>query len=459
MPTPEAAIAYAQKNQPQYLEDLKTLTRIPSVSTLSEHIDDMVRTAEWLADKLRKCDFQSVEIEPTKRHPVVYGESLAGGPGAPTILVYGHYDVQPADPLEEWNTPPFEPTVIGENLYGRGTSDMKAQMVAFLEAVEAMVRTDGLPINLKIMVEGEEEIGSPNLRAFITEHSSLLASDFCLNTDSGIIAADTPSLTYALRGLTYAEIRLQGTTSDLHSGRFGGAVDNPAIVISRLIAGMRDADGRITLPGFYDNVRPLSEDERREFAKLPTTDKWWKEHAGAKALFGEPGYTTTERAVARPTLDVNGLYSGFIGEGPKTVLPARAMAKLSMRLVPDQTPEGIFDLLEAYLKANVPETMEWEMIRESSSPPGIIERDSKAVLAAGEALDAVWGMKPLFTREGGTIPVVGLIQEVLGLDTLMLGFGLPDDNIHAPNEKQHLPTLYRGIETYIRFAHLIADQG
>ena len=456
MPDLEVAIAYAREHQQAFLEDLKTLLRLPSISTLPERQPDVRRAAEWVAGQLRDFGLDSVAVMPTAGHPVVYGEWLKAGPEGPTILFYGHYDVQPVDPLDLWTSDPFDPQVRGNDIFARGASDNKGQIVAHLKAVESMIRTSGLPINLKYLIEGEEEIGSPNLETFIVEHKDLLSCDLCLNGDSGILAPDTPSIIYALRGLAYFEIRLQGPASDLHSGLFGGAADNPAQVLCALIAGMRDRQGRITLPGFYDHVRPLTDAERAELAKLPQTDSWWQEQTGTKALFGEEGYTATERATARPTLDVNGLLSGFTGQGAKTVLPARAMAKVSMRLVPDQTPDEVRRGLQAYLEANAPLTVTWELEQLASCQPAIVERDSDAVRAASRALEAVWGKPPLFTRQGGTVPVVGLIQELLDVDSLMLGFGLPDDNLHAPNEKQHLPNFFRGIETYIRFTHEIA---
>lgn len=454
MPDLKAAIRYAEDQREQSLQDLITLLRIPSVSTLPEHESDMHAAAEWIAERLRDLGFESVAIMPTARHPVVYGEWMQAGPQAPTILIYGHYDVQPADPLDEWTHDPFDPQIRGENIYARGASDMKGQLVASLRAVEAMLKTSGMPINVKYMLEGEEEIGSPSLEGFIREHKDMLRCDVCLNTDAGILAPDQPAITYALRGLAYFEIRLRGAATDLHSGTFGGVIDNPAIVLCKLIAGMRGDDGRITLPGFYDDVRELSPEE---IAGLPDTpDSWWLERAGARKLFGEKGYDVNIRARARPTLDVNGLLSGFIGEGSKTVLPAKAMAKVSMRLVPDQRPERIRQILEAYLKEHMPDTMTWELLEHAGAPPAIIERDSDAVRAASEALEAVWGVKPVFDRQGGTVPVVAMIKDVLGVESLMLGFGLPSDNIHGPDEKQHLPNFYRGIETYIRFAHIFA---
>ncbi len=457
MSVPENAVKYAKEHEQEFLEDLKALLRIPSISTLPEHDPDMQNAAEWIAARLKDLGFDEVRIIPTDKHPVVFGQWLKAGPSAPTMLVYGHYDVQPTDPIDEWKSDPFEPDIRGDDIFARGASDMKAQVIAHLAAVTSMMRTSGLPINLKYMLEGEEEIGSPSLEKFMLAHKDLLASDLCLNVDAGILAPDTPAITYALRGLAYFEIRVQGPSSDLHSGRYGGAIDNPALVLCELLAGMRDNEGRVTLPGFYDAVRELDAEERADLAKLPISDEWWQSQAGVAALYGEKGYTAGERASARPSLDVNGFLSGFTGVGSKTVLPSKAMAKVSMRLVSDQTPEQVHQSLLEYMKAYAPPTITWEVEEISSCMPAIVERDSISVQAASNAFDAVWGKRPLFTREGGSVPVVGLIQKLMGVDCLMLGFGLPDDNLHAPNEKQHLPNFYRGIETYIRFTHEIVS--
>ncbi len=450
------AIAYARTNREQALQSLQDLLRIPSVSTLPEHIPDMQRAAEWLVQRLQSLGFDGARIMPTARHPVVYAEWMKAGPSAQTILFYGHYDVQPTDPIELWRTNPFEPVVEGENLYARGASDMKGQVMAHLSAVEAILHNGDLPVNLKFMLEGEEEIGSPSLPAFIQHNQVLLKSDFCLNGDSGILAADTPALTLALRGLAYFEINVQGPSTDMHSGTFGGAVDNPALVLCQVIAGMRDAQGVIQLPGFYDAVRPLTARDRQEMAKLPTDEAWWLAQTGVPQLAGEAGYSSTERASARPTLDVNGLLSGFTGEGSKTVLPAKAMAKVSMRLVPDQEPQAIRASLEAYLRQHMPPTVSWSILEHASCRPSIIDMDSAPVAAAARALQQVWGKAPRYARTGGSVPVVGHIKDLLGLDSMMLGFGLPDDNLHAPNEKQHLPTFFNGIETFVRFYEEIA---
>jgi acetylornithine deacetylase/succinyl-diaminopimelate desuccinylase-like protein len=448
---PQPALDYARQQRPAALEDLKEFLRIPSISTLPEHKPDLVRASDWVADELRELGLKSVEVLPTAGHPVVYGEWLEAGDSAPTILIYGHYDVQPVDPLSLWKSPPFEPAVRGEDLFARGASDMKGQIVAQLKATEALVKTSGLPLNLKYMIEGEEEIGSPNLGAFIEQHRKRLVCDFCLNLDAGVLGPDVPSLTLALRGLAYFEVRIQGPAGDLHSGTFGGAVDNPANVLARLIAGMHDAAGRVTLPGFYDRVRPITEHDRADMAQLPQAEAWWMEQSSTKALAGEAGFTATERATSRPTLDVNGLLSGFTGVGSKTVLPAKAMAKISTRLVPDQRPEQVHESLIEYMRRSAPPTVDWEVEMLAGAVPGIIDRNAPEVQTAAKALEAAWGKPAVYKREGGTVPVVGMIQEVLGVNSLLLGFGLPDDNLHAPNEKFHLPNFYRGIDTLIRF--------
>jgi acetylornithine deacetylase/succinyl-diaminopimelate desuccinylase-like protein len=446
-----AALQYAQEHREAFLEDLKTFVRIPSISTDPESKLEMQRAAEWVADELRTLGMEHVDIYPTKGHPVVYGDLLKAGPDKPTVLLYGHYDVQPAEPLELWESPPFEPEQRGENLYGRGASDMKGQVIASMKAIEALVHNGGFPVNLKYILEGEEEIGSTNLEGFIAAHKDLLASDFAINPDAGMIAKDTPTITYGLRGLAYFELRLYGPDHDLHSGLFGGTVHNPAQVLCELIAGMHDGQGRITLPGYYDSVLPISANERAEFARLPMTEAYYLEQTGAPALFGESGYTPLERVGGRPTLEINGLLSGFTGEGSKTVLPATAMAKISMRLVPNQRPEEVHKQLMAYLAAHAPATIRYEVKDVNSGMPSITNRDMPAVSALSDAMEKVFGKRPVYRREGGSIPVTAQISEILGIDSVLTGFGLPDDNLHAPNEKINLPTFYCGIDTLIHF--------
>ena len=445
----QAALDYAHQNNPRFMDELKEFLSIPSISTSPEHNADTQRGAEWVAAQLRSLGMENVQIMPTGGHPVVYADHLKAGKDAPTVLIYGHYDVQPVDPLELWKSDPFKAEVRGDNLFARGSSDMKGQVIASMKAVEAVVRTSGLPVNLKWLIEGEEEIGSKNIGEFIVKHANMLKADFCINPDAGMINPTSPTITYGLRGLAYFEIRIYGPDRDLHSGLFGGTVHNPAQALAELIAGMHDKKGRITLPGFYDKVRKANRAERAELNRLPTKAGHFLEQTGAPALWGEPGYTPEERVSIRPTLEVNGLLSGFTGEGSKTVLPAWAMAKVSCRIVPDQTPEAIHKSLIQYLKKHAPKSIRWEVKDLHSSGTAITERDSMGVQAVAKGLEQVWGRRPLFKREGGSIGVVVQLQKYVGVDSVLTGFGLPDDNAHSPNEKLHLPTWRKGIEAFI----------
>jgi acetylornithine deacetylase/succinyl-diaminopimelate desuccinylase-like protein len=453
----ESAIEYAHKNQREFLMDLVSFVSIPSISTDPVHQQDINFAAEWTAKKLGDVAMEKVQIFPTEGHPLVYAENLSAGRGAPTILIYGHYDVQPAEPLGKWDSDPFTPEVRGNNIYARGISDMKGQVVATCNAVEAIIKTGSSPVNFKFLIEGEEEIGSPNLGKFIHDNKDLLSCDFALNTDTGMVAPDLPTITYALRGLAYFEIRLWGPNQDLHSGLFGGTIHNPAQAMSELIAGMHDENGRITLPGYYDAVRLLDPDERAELARLPKTEEWYLENTGVPELWGEPEYTPDERVGIRPTLEVNGLYSGFIGEGSKTVLPAYAMAKISCRLVPEQDPEQVYQQMFQYCTEKIPATIKWELVKLASGNPSISNRNSLWIKAFKNAAEAVWGVRVVFKREGGSVPVVSQFQEILGIETLNTGFGLPTDNVHGPNEKLHLPTWYKGIDTLINFIFNLGD--
>ena len=451
------ALSYAQEHKDQILDELIEFVRIPSVSTDPEKKTEMQRAAQWVANQMHSLGFENVKILPTALHPVVYGESLRAGSDKPTVLIYGHYDVQPAEPLELWGTPPFEPTQQGENLYGRGASDMKGQVVASLKAVEAYAQTGDIPINVKFIIEGEEEIGSPSLEKFLTENKDMLSSDFAINPDTGMIGADTPTITYGLRGLAYFELRVTGPEHDLHSGIFGGAVHNPAQVLCELIAGMHDENGRVTLKGYYDSVRPLDDEERAELARLPLDEDFYLEQTGAPELFGETGYTANERVGVRPTLEVNGLLSGFTGEGSKTVLPAKAMAKISMRLVPDQNPDEVYQQFMRYLEGNAPPTIRWELEDLNQGDAAITDRNMPGVVALSQAMEATWGKKPVYKREGGSVPVVAQMQKILGIESVLTGFGLQDDNLHAPNEKIHLPTFFNGIDTFIRYLDILGE--
>ena len=445
------AIEYVRANRERYLKELKEFIAIPSISTLPEHKKDVLRGAEWVAAQLRSMKMNKVRIMPTGGHPVVYGEWMGAGKSAPTIMIYGHYDVQPVDPIDLWKSDPFDATVRGSYLYARGASDMKGQVMTSLKAVEAIMRTTGLPVNIKWLVEGEEEIGSHNLETFIKKNKKLLACDYCLNPDAGMIGMDMPTITTGLRGLAYFELKVYGPSQDLHSGLFGGTIHNPAQALIELVASMHDKNGKITIPGFYENVRKLSKKERADFSRLPTNDKEYLKLSGAPKLWGEPQYTSVERVGARPTLEVNGLLSGFTGEGSKTVLPAWAMAKLSCRLVPDQTPEEIDRKLRAYLKKTAPKTIKWELKNLHNAGAALVKGDSDGIKALSQAFETVWGKKPYFRREGGSIGSVVLLQQYIGADSLLNGFSLPGDNFHAPNERLHLPSFYKGIEATTHF--------
>ena len=446
-----AALQYAHENRDRFLEELKEFVAIPSISTDPERITDIEQAAGWVARQLRDTGIQNVQVMPTAGHPVVFGESRHAGGSAPTVLIYGHYDVQPPEPLDLWLSAPFDGEVRGENMYGRGATDMKGQVLASIKAVEAAARNGELPVNLKFLIEGEEEIGSPNLGTFIAQNKDLLVCDIALNPDTGMIAPDKPTITYALRGLAYFELRVFGPDHDLHSGVFGGVVHNPAQALSELIAGMHDENGRVTLPGFYDKVRALESEERAELSRLGMDETFFLEQTGAPGLWGEPDYSPVERTGARPTLEVNGFLSGFTGVGGKTVLPAKAMAKISTRLVPDQDPEEVHRQLLRYLEENAPASIRYEVDKLVGGPASISERESSYVKAMERAMESVWGSKPLFKREGGSVPVVTLFQEILGVESVNCGFALPDDNMHSPNEKLHLPTWYRGIDALIHF--------
>lgn len=456
MPSVDLAIQYAHKHHHIFVETLKEVLRIPSVSTDPDHNQDMKKTASWLAAQLARLSFAGIEIFPTLGHPVVYGEIKAKKANCPTVLVYGHYDVQPAEPLEMWETGAFDPEIRNDYLFARGSSDMKGQILAVFSALESIFAKSELAVNIKMILEGEEEIGSPNVALFLQEHKDLLQCDFVLNPDAGIIAPDQPSIVYALRGLAYFELRVFGPAHDLHSGVFGGLIHNPAIAICELIAGMHDEHGRVTLPGFYDSVRPLSKEERVSLGRLPLPDSYYLENTGSSKLKGEDGYTPVEQVGARPTLDVNGLLSGFTGSGSKTVIPAWAMAKISMRLVPDQNPEDVYQQLKSYLELRAPDTIHWELTSLSGGLPCATDTNHPAALALARAMETVWGIPPVFKREGGSIPIVTDMQTILGRDSVLTGFGLPDDNIHAPNERLHLPTWYKGIDALIYFFHEIS---
>jgi acetylornithine deacetylase/succinyl-diaminopimelate desuccinylase-like protein len=438
-------IDFINTHRDRYVDELKEYLAIPSISALPQHKADVQRTAEWSAEEMRRIGLQNVRLIETPGFPVVYGEWL-GAEGAPTILFYGHYDVQPVDPLELWESPPFEATVRDGELYARGAADDKGQVFMHFKAIEAHLKQNGrLPVNMKIILEGEEEVGSANLDNFVKDHRDELKADVVVISDSPMFDRGIPSICYGLRGLVYFQIDLRGTKSDLHSGSFGGAVANPAYVLANVLAQMKDRGGRIKIPGFYDDVRDLREEERDQWKRLPFNEKRYAKELGAPRLFGETGYSTLERVWARPTFEVNGILSGFTGEGAKTVIPAVAMAKVSMRLVPNQDPDKIAQLFEDYVKKVAPKTVDVKVTRMHGGKPWMTDFDNRFVQAAGRAIEKGFGKTPVFNREGGSIPVVATFQEILGLPSVLFGVGLPDENAHAPNEKLDLGNFHGGI--------------
>ena len=450
------ALGYVEKERNSLLSELKEIIAIESVSTDPAYTPEIEKAAEWLKKKLASIGIDNVQILPTGGHPVVYGEYLAAGPDAETMIVYGHYDVQPADPVEKWTTPAFDAQERDGNLYGRGTSDMKGQLMAAVFAIEAMLKYGDLPINIKFMIEGEEENTSPSLFAFLEENKDLLASDFALNSDAGMAEVDLPTITYGMRGLLSCEIHVQGPGKDLHSGLYGGAVRNPIHELARLIGKIHDENGRITLPGFYDKVRDLDDEEREALARLPIDEKNVLAGTGAQEFWGEAGYSFVERVGARPAIDINGIFGGYTGAGTKTVLPAEAHAKLTMRLVPDQDPDEVLEQLKRFLDENIYGSNTWSLDFKDGATACTSGRDSNGVRAMQKAFESVWGMEPVFYRSGGSIPAVGYMQEVLGVESVLTGFSRPDDNVHSPNEKLHLETWYKGIDTFIHFLHNMA---
>ena len=446
---------YVRSREKETLEELKDLLRIPSVSTASEHKGDMERCSVFVADRMREAGLEST-ILPTKGHPAVYGEKLAA-PDKPAILVYGHYDVQPPEPLELWRHGPFDPTLEDGYIFARGSSDDKGQFYSLLKGIEAFLRTRrDPPVNIKVLIEGEEEVGSPNLEALVRGEKERLRCDVVIVADTSYFARDVPAITYGLRGLLYLELIVRGPAKDLHSGSHGGAVPNPANVVTRMIAACQGPFGKVAIPGFYDAVRPLEPWERKEFEKLPFDEEAYRKETGAPRLFGEEGYTTLERKWARPTFDVNGLVSGFTGEGSKTVLPSEARAKFSMRLVPDQDPDTIEKLTRDFLLSMAPSTVEVEIRTYHGAKPVLFRPEGKPFQAAARAYAKGFGRDPVLIREGGSIAVVNTFEEELKAPVLLLGLTVPDDDAHAPNEKFLLQDYYRGMVTMAAFLEEMA---
>jgi acetylornithine deacetylase/succinyl-diaminopimelate desuccinylase-like protein len=445
------AIAYARENKERFLNELKDLLRIPSISTLPEHKGDVKRAADSVTAELKRIGIQNVRLIETSGHPLVYGDWLHAT-GTPTALVYAHYDVQPADPLDEWKTPPFEPTERDGNIYARGAVDDKGQLWIQMKALESLFAAhDGkLPINVRVIFEGEEEVGGEGIARYVAEHPAELKADFALICDTELFAPGLPTLCVGLRGMIYTEIEARGAKTDLHSGMYGGAAPNPFIALAQIIARLKDENGKVLIPGFYDKVRAPDVAELDAWKSLPFDEKEYLAHeVGSRELTGELGYSVLERTWARPTLDVHGMPGGFIGEGAKTVIPARARAKVSMRLVPDMTTDETFALYKEYVESLTPAGVTLDVKLIHSGEAVVVETDNKFIREAAAALDEVWGKKTVYVRSGGSIPIVGEFGRGLGIPSVMMGFGLPDDNLHAPNEKFHIENLHRGIESLI----------
>lgn len=459
----EKALIYARANRQNHLIHLQKWLRIPSISTLPEHRDDLVRAAEFAADKLHEMEFENVDIDTSRSHPILYAERT--GLHAPTLLVYGHFDVQPVDPLEAWTRPPFDPIVEDENLYARGASDDKGQAFAILAALESYLKTSGkLPVNVKVLLEGEEEVASGCLKLYLSEHAGQLAADAILIADQDMLDPKIPVIMYGVRGSLSAEIEVTGPARDLHSGTFGGAVDNPLNVLVRLLAALQDGETRkVLIPGFYDKIERLSEEERNLLGQAPITDEVGLHFTGAPVLGGEEGYRLNERISVRPTFEVHGIVGGFTGEGKKSVIPANAKAKISTRLVPDQDPDDVADLLKVYLKEISPSTVMVDVHITGKGRPVKVDYASKPVQLAVHAYKNGFGYEPVFLRGGGSLPIVREMIDVLSqpdkgdIPVVMIGFGLPDDRTHAPNEKFHLPNFYNGIETVIHYLDLFKN--
>jgi acetylornithine deacetylase/succinyl-diaminopimelate desuccinylase-like protein len=456
MAVDSACDAYLEEHDARHLEELKEFLRIPSVSSLPEHRDDVRHAAEWVADRLRELGAQGVELLPTGGNPVVYGEWPAPE-GAPTALLYGHYDVQPPDPLDLWESPPFEPTVRDGKLYARGAADDKGNMFAPLKAIEALVATQGrVPIGLKCLFEGEEEVGSPSLPGFVRDNAARLKADFALSADGGMWGLDTPSLTLGSKGVAACQLDLRTANTDLHSGQYGAAVPNAVEALARLVTTMHDDAGRVTVPGFYDAVRELSAEERAQIAQVPFDEEEYRGRLGLEALWGEPGYTVLERAWARPTLDLNGIWGGFTGEGLKTVTPCEAHAKITCRLVPTQDPDRIRALLRAHVERHRPPGVRVSLgDRTGGAKPYLIPADHWGNRAAAAVLKELYGREPLHVRSGGTVPVMDLFKTTLGAETVGFGFGQDDEHFHAPDEFMRLANFERGLRGYcMLFQHL-----
>jgi acetylornithine deacetylase/succinyl-diaminopimelate desuccinylase-like protein len=447
---------YVADNKQRFLDELFDLLRFPSVSADPAYKNEVLKTADFVAQKLRDAGADNVEVCPTAGYPIVYGEKIVDS-SKPTVLVYGHYDVQPADPLELWHTPPFEPTIRDEKIYARGACDDKGQFYMHVKAFELMIQTNTLPCNIKFMIEGEEEVGSNNLGIFVQLNKERLKSDVVLISDTAMISMENPSLETGLRGLSYVEVEVTGPNRDLHSGVYGGAVANPATILAKLIASLHDENNHITIPGFYDDVVELSAAEREALNKAPFDIEDYKIDLGVEEVWGEKGYTTLERTGTRPTLEVNGIWGGYIGEGAKTVLPSKASAKISMRLVPNQNSDKITKLFQNHFEKIAPKSVKVKVTPHHGGEPVVTPTDSVAFRAAQKAIAESFGKEPIPTRGGGSIPIVALFEKELGIKTVLMGFGLDSDNLHSPNEKYDIANYYKGIETIPLFHKYFAE--
>ncbi|MEP6642952.1 MAG: dipeptidase [Acidobacteriaceae bacterium] len=454
------AVDFAKANQQRFLNELKELLRIPSISTLAEHKGDVRKAAEFVAAELKRIGLEHVELVPTKGHPLVYADWLHA-PGRPTVLCYAHYDVQPAEPLDEWITPPFEPTERNNNIYARGAVDDKGQLWMEIKALEALMQGHGgkLPINVKVLIEGEEEVGGGSIAAYVRKEKSKLKADFALVCDTELFAPDLPTLCVGLRGLVYTEIEVFGAKTDLHSGMYGGAAPNPLFALIEIISKLKDAKGKVLIPGFYSKVKAPSKDELKAWKKLPFSEEHYrKTEVGSSTLTGEPGFSVLYRTWARPTLEVHGMPGGFTAPGAKTVIPAKALAKVSMRLVPNQDPDDIFKRYSNFVKKLTPKGIRTNIKVLSKGPACVVSTDNKFVTASTEAMHEVFKKDTVFIRSGGSIPIVTDFQDVLKIPSVMMGFGLPDDNLHAPNEKFHIPNFHRGIESICLFFEELGEE-
>lgn len=453
------AVAFAKENQKRFLDELKALLRIPSISTLEEHKPDIEKAANFVADELKRIGFENVEIVPTSGHPLIYADWLHAA-GKPTVLSYAHYDVQPAEPLDEWVSPPFEPTERNNNIFARGAVDDKGQLWMQVKAFESLFKANSgkLPVNVRIIFEGEEEVGGEAIAEYVRNHGDRLKADFALVTDTELFAPDLPTLCVGLRGLVYTEIEAVGAKSDLHSGMYGGAAPNPLFALVEIISKLKDSKGRVLIPGFYKDVKKPTAAELKAWKKLPFKEKDFLKHeVGSTTLTGEAGFPVLYRLWARPTLEVHGMPGGFVGQGAKTVIPAKASAKVSMRLVPNQDPDDILKKYEKFVKKLTPKGIQLKIKVHSKGPACVVSTDNKYVDAATQAMHDVFKKDTVYIRSGGSIPIVTDFADVLKIPSVMMGMGLPDDNLHAPNEKFHIPNYYRGIESLIRFFTIIGE--